>query len=289
MSGDLTPRSDSNRSMTRLLVILFVLCATAATAQQTNPHSILPGNPCHGQKPCALDGRTYHVKEPDGWDGVTPLPVMLHFHGWARTGAVPVYHGRISGATRRRGVLLLAPTGVNKTWDFWSGGMRDVAFGQAVLEDAAKRYPIDRSRIFVSGYSFGSAMAWRYVCHNGDGVAALIAVAGTLDQGEDCAQGPTEVRHVHGLRDNVMDFPMGPGGDVLYPVALWRQQFGCAGHETPGDWSVTGNDLFTRHVWRQCAQGRRVTLDLHARGHFIPRGWIGRQLDELLQLPPRYP
>ncbi len=289
MSGDLTPRSDSNRNMTRLLVILFVLCATAATAQDTNPNSILPGNPCHGQIPCALDGRTYHVKEPDGWDGVTPLPVMLHFHGWARTGAVPVYHGRISGATRRRGVLLLAPTGVRKTWDFWSGGMRDVDFGQAVLEDAAKRYPIDRSRIFVSGYSFGSAMAWRYVCNNGDDVAALIAVAGTLDQGETCAQGPAEVRHVHGLRDNVMDFPMGPGGDVLFPVALWREKFGCGQDETPGDWSVTNNDLFTRHIWRDCTTGGQVTLDLHARGHFIPRGWIGRQLDELLGRPLRYP
>ena len=273
----------------RAFFFLLAIAACPAFAQQTNPDSILPGSPCHGQTPCALDGRTYHVKEPDGWDGVTPLPVMLHFHGWARTGAVPVYHGRISGATRRRGVLLLAPTGVNKTWDFWSGGARDVDFGQAVLEDAAKRYPIDRSRIFVSGYSFGSAMAWRYVCNNGDGVAALIAVAGTLDQGEDCAQGPAEVRHVHGLRDNVMDFPMGPGGDVLFPVALWRQQFGCAGHETQGDWSVTNNDLFTRHIWRECADGGQVTLDLHERGHFIPRGWIGRQLDELLALSPRYP
>jgi polyhydroxybutyrate depolymerase len=229
------------------------------------------------------------VKEPDGWDGVTPLPVMLHFHGWARTGAVPVYHGRISGATRRRGVLLLAPTGVSKTWDFWSGGLQDVEFGQAVLEDAAKRYPIDPSRIYVSGYSFGSAMAWRYVCANGDDVAALIAVAGTLDQDESCDQGPAEVRHVHGLRDNVMDFPMGPGGDVLFPVALWRRQFGCDGHDTLGNWSVTNNDLFTRHVWEDCTAGGNVTLDLHARGHFIPRGWMGRQLDELLGLAPRYP
>ncbi|WP_342078007.1 polyhydroxybutyrate depolymerase [Yoonia sp. SS1-5] len=275
--------------MIRAFLIWLSLLTTAAFAQDTNPRSILPGNPCHGQTPCALDGRTYHVKEPDGWDGVSPLPVMLHFHGWARTGAVPVYHGRISGATRRRGVLLLAPTGINKTWDFWTGRSGDVDFAAAVLEDAATRYPIDRSRIYVSGYSFGSAMAWRYVCENGDGVAALIAVAGTLDQREDCAQGPGEVRHVHGLRDNVMDFPFGPDGDQRYPVALWRQQFGCGASGQVSEWSVTAQDAFTRHAWERCTTGKRVVLDLHARGHFIPRGWIGRQLDELLDRAPRYP
>ena len=275
--------------ITRISLLLVALLASPALAQDTNPNSILPGNPCHGETPCQLNDRTYHVKEPDGWDGVSPLPVMLHFHGWARTGAVPVYHGRISGATRRRGVLLLAPTGINKSWDFWSGREGDVDFGAAVIEDAAKRYPIDRSRIYVSGYSFGSAMAWRYVCNNGNDVAALLAVAGTLDQREDCAEGPAEVRHVHGLRDNVMDFPMGPGGDTLFPVALWRQQFGCGGSDQVNERSVTDDDDFTRHSWERCTTGKRVSLDLHARGHFIPKGWIGRQLDELLDLPASYP
>lgn len=275
--------------MIRLLLLIFVAFAGPAVSQPTNPNSILPGSPCHGQTPCTLEGRTYHVKEPDGWDGRSPLPVVLHFHGWARTGAIPVYHTRISGATRRRGVLLLAPTGVNKTWDFWRGRSDDVDFAAAVIEDAATRYPIDRSRIYVSGYSFGSAMAWRYVCENGNDVAALIAVAGTLDQREDCPQGPAEVRHVHGLSDTVMDFPMGPGGDTRYPVALWRQQFGCGADDQITAWQVTEHDNFTRHAWENCATGQKVKLDLHARGHFIPLGWIGRQLDELLGLAPRYP
>ena len=271
------------------LVALFLALAMPALAQGTNPDSILPGNPCHGQTPCPLGNRSYHVKEPDGWDGVTPLPVMLHFHGWARTGAVPVYHGRISGATRRRGVLLLAPTGIDKSWDFWSGSQRDVDFALAVLDDAAKRYPIDRSRLFVSGYSFGAAMAWRFACHQGDGFTALLAVAGTLDQRETCDQGPAEVRHVHGLRDTVMDFPIGSGGDTTYPVMLWRRQFGCDASLARSDWSITDDDTFTRHIWSTCQPGKRVTLDLHPRGHFIPKGWIARQLDELLARDFQYP
>ena len=240
---------------------------------------------CVMLEPCTGGDRSYHVKPPDDWDGVTPLPVMLHFHGWMRQGTLIVRHMRISGATRRRGVLLLAPNGQGKTWNFWTEDTPDIAFADAVIEDAAKRWPIDRSRIFVSGYSYGSAMAWRYVCARGDSVYALLAVSGTLDQREECDEAPHHIRHVHGLRDRVMDFPMGPGGDTTYPVALWRARKGCDGGKITGDWDVTRHDLFTRWVWGDCADGGSVTLDLHARGHFIPRGWIARQLDELLDRP----
>lgn len=243
---------------------------------------------CHAEVPCPLGGRSYHVREPDNWDGVTPLPVLLHFHGWMRQGTLIVNHGRIAGATRGRGVLLLAPNGAGKTWDFWTRQTDDVAFAAAVIEDAARRYPIDRSRIYVSGYSYGSAMAWRYACENGNGVAALLAVSGTLGQDEDCPQAPAEVRHVHGLKDTVLRFPFGPNGETDWPVRLWRDRMGCAGPgHGRGDWSITEHDRFARTEW-DCAGGR-VVLDVHARGHFIPRGWIARQLDELLGLPPTYP
>ncbi len=270
--------------MTRhiLPILLALIWAAAASASE-------PTGRCHEETPCPLGDRSYHVKEPDGWDGVTPLPVLLHFHGWQRSGALPVKHARISGATRRRGVLLLAPNGRNRTWDFWDSDTEDVAFAAAVIEDAAKRYPIDRTRIYVSGYSYGAAMAWRYVCENGNGVAALLAISGTIDQSEDCPQGPDEVRHVHGLNDTVMDFPFGPGGDTTYPVKLWRDRFGCGAATETRDWQARSFLTFQRTVWADCAGGGKVTLDVHPGGHFIPHGWIARQLDELLGLQPSYP
>ncbi|VAV90955.1 POSSIBLE ESTERASE LIPOPROTEIN LPQC, partial [hydrothermal vent metagenome] len=161
--------------MRLMMILLSIIWASAAAAVDAQPA------PCQADIPCQLGERSYYLKEPDGWDGKTPLPVLLHFHGWMRQGSLIVKHGRISGATRRRGVLLLAPNGRGKTWDFWDSETDDVAFAAAVIEDAAKRYPIDRSRIYVSGYSYGSAMAWRYVCENGNGVAALLAISGTLD------------------------------------------------------------------------------------------------------------
>lgn len=242
--------------------------------------------------PCALGDRSYHVKEPDGWDGTSPLPVLIHFHGWQRTGALPVQHQRISGATRRRGVLLIAPNGLRRTWNMWSPETADVQFAADVLADVMKRYPLDPEHIFLSGYSYGSIMAWRVACDRGAdmNLRALLGISGVLNRTTDCAQGPQEVRHVHGLKDQVLDFPFGPGRDTTYAVKLWRDVLGCPGDAgAAADWSAVDFLTLTRRTWKDCANGARVSLDIHPGGHFIPHGWIARQLDELLDLPVRYP
>lgn len=234
------------------------------------------------------DDRSYHVKEPDGWDGVTPLPVLMHFHGWQRQGTLIVKHDRISGATRRRGVLLVAPNGARKTWNFWRSESPDVDFAREVLEDVKARYPIDESRIYVSGYSWGSNMAWRFVCEDGADISVLMGISGTLEQDEVCRTAPREMRQVYGLNDTVLDFPYGPDGSTEFAVKLWRDKLGCGEGQDEGEWEITQHDVFSKTAWEDCDAGR-VTLDLHDRGHFIPRGWIARQLDELLGLEPSYP
>ncbi|MEO1137943.1 MAG: polyhydroxybutyrate depolymerase [Pseudomonadota bacterium] len=243
---------------------------------------------CHAQVPCAVGERSYHVLEPDEWDGTSPLPVLFHFHGWQRQGTLIVKHGRIAGATRKRGVLLVAPNGARKTWDFWRSGTPDVDFARAVLDDVKARYPVDETRVYVSGYSWGSNMAWRFVCEDGADITALLAISGTLPQDEICSTAPGQVRQVYGLKDTVLEFPYGPDGDMTYPVALWRNKLGCVTGQEIGVWRITKHDVFSQTVWENCAEGR-VSLDLHSRGHFIPRGWIARQLDQLLGLSYSYP
>ncbi|MEM9788263.1 MAG: polyhydroxybutyrate depolymerase [Pseudomonadota bacterium] len=238
------------------------------------------GFACEGQEACPLGDRSYHLRVPDNWDGQSALPVLLHFHGWARQGDLIVRHDRIATKIVADDVLLLAPNGLDKTWSFRVAGSPDTAFARAVLEDAAKRYPIDRDKIFVSGYSWGARMAWRFVCEDGDGIAALLAVAGTLPQDIHCPTQPAAVRQVFGLDDQVLPFPTGPDGDQTYPVALWREKFGCADGQDDGPWAARSFLTFQRTSWG--CTGGDVVLDVHPGGHFIPHDWIPIQVAEIL-------
>jgi polyhydroxybutyrate depolymerase len=80
------------------ITLLLTLFSTSAFAQNSQNAD------CQLDIPCELDsGRSYHIKVPDDWDGKTQLLVLMHFHGWQRTGALPVQHDRNLGATHRRG------------------------------------------------------------------------------------------------------------------------------------------------------------------------------------------
>ena len=241
-----------------------------------------PASACTGQTACELGERSYHVREPDNWDGVSPLPVLLHFHGWGRQGNLIVRHDRISAGKVAEDVLVLAPNGLGGSWDFRNTGSRDSSFARAIIEDAATRYPIDTDHLFVSGYSFGAYMAWRFVCDDGNDIAALLAVAGSFPPNATCDEGPREVRQVYSLDDGVLRFPFGPNGETTTPVALWRDRFDCNDAEQLGPWNARDFLTFERTAW-ECAQGA-IVLDIHPGGHFIPHDWIPIQVDEILSV-----
>ena len=80
-----------------------------------------------------------------------------------------------------------------------------------------------------------------------------------------------------------MDYPFGPGGEVEGTVALWRHKNGCgAKADNLEEWQAVKILKFTRHRWETCSTGKSVVLDVHGRGHFIPRFWIERQLHDIL-------
>jgi polyhydroxybutyrate depolymerase len=262
------------------LFLLLFICLGGSGSLAANASRL---EPCELAVPCPIGDRSFHARPPDNWDGVSPLPVLLHFHGWNRQGSLIMKHGRIAGATRKLGVLLLAPNGLGCSWDFWQPGTGDVAFALSVLEEAARRWPIDRSKIFVSGYSYGSAMAWRFACAAGGRIHTMLAISGSIpDQTERCGF-PVNVRHVHGTSDTVMEYPFGPGRRVNGAVALWRRENGCSGEpDTSETWQAVKILQFQRLRWTTCSSGKSIVLDVHKRGHFIPRFWIERQLTDLL-------
>lgn len=256
--------------------ILFLILS-ASSGQAGEPAS----HPCGLEAACSVDERVYRAKPPESWDGKQPLPVLIHFHGWKRDSKHPLKNPKVLTAINQNGALLVAPEGLGRTWDFWARDNRDVPFVRAVIEDVARHYPVDPTRIYATGFSYGSAMAWRVACDAGDLIAGILPAAGTLFRQESmsCPTGPMNVMHVHGFKDNVMDLPLGPDGDPNVAVDLWRRTNHCAS-EPDGREMLNGHECRT---WSSCQSGKEVMLCLHPRGHIVPKGWIASALERALK------
>jgi phospholipase/carboxylesterase len=95
---------------------------------------------------------------PETWQaGGPPAPLVVALHGGSG-------HGRDFlwawlREARSRGVLLLSPTALDRTWSIMSGEDVDAPRLRAAVEDIAARYHVDRSRVLLTGMSDGATYA----------------------------------------------------------------------------------------------------------------------------------
>lgn len=144
----------------------------------------------------ALGMRSYLVQAPDG-DG--PWPVVMMLHGAGGTAEWTLRETRWGEHARREGFLLVlpeatrpdpaSPAGFLQNPQVWNDGagegwhpprprVDDVGFLVSVLDDLASRFPIDTARIYVTGFSNGAAMTFRFASERADRITAIAPVAG---------------------------------------------------------------------------------------------------------------
>jgi phospholipase/carboxylesterase len=98
----------------------------------------------------ARGGLSLYVSE--SWDGATAMPLVVALHGGQG-------HGRDFLWTwlrdvRARDVLLLAPTSRGRTWSIM-GADEDAEPLRQMVASVAARYPVDRTRVLLTGMSDG--------------------------------------------------------------------------------------------------------------------------------------
>ena len=99
----------------------------------------------------------FSVYVPEHADGQTPMPLVVALHGGHGHGRDFLWSWLADA--RSRGVLVMAPTSRDRTWSIM--GMQDVdAEGlRHMVESVAERYPVDRSRVLLTGMSDGATYA----------------------------------------------------------------------------------------------------------------------------------
>ncbi len=219
------------------------------------------------------------------------LVVVLHQDiGSARA----VAEGLGLDALRRSGLALAYPAGVGGSWNAGlccgaaqRQGVDDVAFVNAVLDDATTRTHVDPSRRGLVGYSGGGMLAYRLMCSAHRPLAVVVEVSGSLEA--PCVPGVRlpDLLSVHGELDGtvgltksikVTHLGMAPRS-VASTLTLVTQAAGCGGRRTA---DTDGARLVS---WGGCHGGSTVDVQVvRGAGHgWDDLGAAGRAIPFLLE------
>ena len=200
-----------------------------------------------GELPTTFGGdRPVELRVPSDYAPGTPAPLLILLHGYSANGALQETYFQLESVAHERGMLYAVPDGLtdpmgNKYWnaseaccDFGNSGVDDSAYLRGLIDEIGGVYDVDPKRIYFVGHSNGGFMSYRMACDHADVVAAIVSLAGAMDDmAPDCAPTePVSVLQVHGTMDETILYD---GGDIVGnaytsaadTVALWAGENGC--------------------------------------------------------------
>ena len=250
--------------------------------------------------------RSYYVHSPRGWDGKTPLPLVLLLHGGGGGAQQALKSYPLGPVADREGFLLVAPNGTGplrreilRTWNVgWGFGyaqrnhVDDLGFVRALILQLTRDYPVDRARVYLTGLSNGAILSHYAGAANSDLVTGIAPVVGCAGGGESsqltypsAPQRPLNVIMFNGGLDR--HIPLNGGVQELHSEDQARQV--CSAQESARFWvnangckpTPTVEELpeqkATRYTWTGGRQNTRVVLwVLHNQGHAWPGGQAPR-------------
>ena len=97
---------------------------------------------------------------PELADGVTPMPLVVALHGGSGHGRDFLWQW--VREARARSVLVLSPTARDRTWSIMAGEDVDADNVLKMIDLVQSRYPVDRTRILLTGMSDGAT--YTFLC-----------------------------------------------------------------------------------------------------------------------------
>jgi polyhydroxybutyrate depolymerase len=231
-------------------------------------------------------------------------PVVVNFHGGGGHARAQQRYSHMDLLADREGFLAVYPNGsgafANRllTWNAGSccgwaqkNAVDDVGFTRALVEDLARRVPIDRARIYATGLSNGAMMSYRLAVEAPDLIAAIAPIAGSMVCLPFMAGRAIPILHIHSVDDPRALYAGGLGPPfpftnvrVLHPsveavISHWVEFDGCSKQPAVAP-PLHGTDRSAKHtatliVYGPCRDGAEVALwRLTGAGHVWPGGEI---------------
>ncbi|HUS54831.1 MAG TPA: hypothetical protein VMY41_12635 [Thermohalobaculum sp.] len=245
------------------------------------------------EKPCPVQDGFYRALIPEG-DG--PFPMMVYLYGSGGQSTTIANHPLFIDSVVERGYALIVPAALDMEYrkgiydSGWSlrhepGGSRDeVAFINQVIEDASRRFPLDRKQVVLVGQSRGAFLIWEIACHEPETAAAYaVHAGGYLGKLPDECERPVRFMHSHGAADQIVPFsgtPITSGGVRMATLERSLDLLARTNHCTDPEPDHVEMMLgLQRTQWTGCARGSSLDLLLHGGGHTMPGEWFRAVLD----------
>ncbi|MBB5516204.1 putative esterase [Rubricella aquisinus] len=199
-----------------------------------------------GQTTYESDGRLVHIL--DFGTGGQPRPMVMLFHGQGRNGLSMLDMWKATG--EREGLLLVAPDGIGGGW---TAMVEDNQRIEALIEDVAVEYPVDRERIFLFGHSAGARHVLEMANHF-EGSWRAAAVHGgvlPLNRVRPAAE-PTPLRIYIGTEDTI--FPYEEVETVADALARAGHPTGLVTITGHNHWYYTIGPSISRRAWDYFAE-----------------------------------
>ncbi len=207
-----------------LAMMLFVIAVLTATRVAA----------CGMTTDCMIGDRTYRIALPEGNEGAAPIPAILFVHGYRGKAANVMHNKALLALTADPGVALIAAQASGPEWNIpgvpsadAAPGVDELQYFDALIDDAVRRFDIDRTRVMVAGFSSGAMMVWNLACKRGQAYLGFVPMSGTFWEPlpERCPSGPVNLIHYHGTKDTIVPLQGRPlkdshQGDVTRAISL---------------------------------------------------------------------
>jgi len=243
--------------------------------------------------------RRYLLYIPASYNGNTPVPLVLNFHGTGGNPSWQLAYSDFKKLAEEEGFITVSPSGqyLNLGRNSWNtvndpDGVDDVQLVRDIIDDLKKRLAIDPKRIFATGMSGGARMTSRLACEFDDTLAAVAPVAG-IQYPADCrAARAVPIITFHGEEDLVNTYVHSSRSPAYWTTGVeaslsgWVQRNGCA--QNPEIEQIS--EEVSKLAWENCRDDTEIVFyRIKDGGHTWPgsstiltQPWAGKTNEDIV-------